>query len=183
MKRFPDLSVIDLPIMIMMVGLPASGKSTWVKSFLSNSLKDIRRNETKEFKIISTDDIIEEMAKLEGVLDNNGNVDYNKAYYKFNGFSNKEMKRRLSDAISNRNNFIWDQTNMSEKIRRKRLKRVDEYYKISVIFSISDEELKRRSMVRLQETGKSIPDHIIESFASIYERPSKTEGFDFVYEV
>ena len=152
-----------MPEYIILIGLPGSGKSTWIKKFLAKA--------NEPYTIISSDNIIEELGGPEG-------LNYSEAFSKYSGFAMKEMNRRFAAAVQNNQNIIHDQTNMNVKTRRGKLAKVpDSYDKKAVVFSIPDPELKRRLKNRESETGKHIPNHAINSMAASYEAPSKAEGF------
>lgn len=144
---------------IMLVGLPASGKSTFVKEW--------RLGEA----VVSSDDYIETEATAAG-----------KTYDEF--FSPEIYKEAenymnvvFENAIKDKNSIIWDQTNLSVKKRMSVLKRVPaEYTKIAVVFETpSSEEWNRRLNSR---PGKTIPKHVLDSMLTNFVYPSLDEGFD-----
>lgn len=153
------------PHFIMLIGLPGSGKSTWTKKFLSNA--------TESYTVISTDDIIMELAEPEG-------LSYNEAYRKHSAAATSLMKARATNAFNDGKNIIWDQTNMSQKVRRGRLRRaIDKKYYIEAIdFQTLPHELEERLRHREKTEDKHIPEFVMESFSKNYDRPSKDEGFE-----
>lgn len=157
---------IKTPFVIVLIGPPLSGKSTWIrKNFLE---KDI------EITIISRDDILMEMSDTD---------DYSDA---FNTVSQKEvdaeLQRRLFDAADNGKNAIIDMTNMTSKRRRHNLEYFgDEFTKIAVIFPILEwDEYKRRNEKRKSEENKWIPEHVIKRMIGSYQPIREEEGFDKV---
>ena len=157
---------IKTPFVIVLIGPPLSGKSTWIrKNFLE---KDI------EVTIISRDDILMEMSDTD---------DYSDA---FNTVSQKEvdaeLQRRLVDAADNGKNAIIDMTNMTSKRRRHNLEYFgDEFTKIAVIFPILEwDEYKRRNDKRKSEENKWIPEHVIKRMIGTYQPIRDEEGFDKV---
>lgn len=150
-----------MPEVIFMIGAPGSGKSTYINKI----------NSSGKYVVISSDDILEELAAVDG-------INYNQAFDRYVGFATKEMFRRAEAAIASGKNVIWDQTNMNIKNRKKKLAMFpDTYEKKAVVFSLDDMELKRRLEKRAKETGKVIPGHVINSMQSSFEAPSKSEGF------
>lgn len=152
-----------MPKYIMLIGLPGSGKSTWIKNFL--------KNEKEKYVVISSDDIIEELGNLEG-------LNYKEAFSKYASIAMKEMYRRLKAAITNKANIIHDQTNLNVKSRRDKLSLLTpDYEREAIVFSVSEKELKNRLDKREKETGKHIPDQVIKSMKNSFQAPTKEEGF------
>lgn len=164
--KLEDFANDETPEIVVMVGLPGSGKSTWRDKFLASA--------DKEYVVISSDDEIERLAKDAG-------MDYTSGFKQFIGAATGITKQKFRDAVNSNRNILWDQTNLSAKKRRGILQQVpDEYHKTAVAFEVPDDELKRRLRRRENETGKSIPPEVIKSMAKSYDRPSKSEGFDIV---
>lgn len=163
-------NVQNIPELIVMVGIPGSGKSTWIANFLGFS-GTIR----KEYTVISSDNIIEDFAKSEGKT-------YSDVFDKYIKQASNLVQLNAKNAFESRDNVIWDQTNLSVKSRRKILKLVpDEYYKIAVAFEPADmDEIWRRLENRSKETGKTIPPHVVNQMVRNYSPPTKNEGFDKV---
>ena len=153
-----------MPRVVMLIGVPGTGKSTWTRNFL-------KKNDAEQWVVVSSDDILDELANIDSLT-------YAQSFEKYSGYAQKEMFRRAENAIANGVNVIWDQTNMNSKNRRKKLDMFpDSYSKEAVVFVVSDGELKRRLMKREAEIGKVIPPHVIKNMAASYEAPSKAEGF------
>lgn len=153
-----------MPEFIMLVGLPGSGKSTYIEKLLE-------KYPERDYVIISSDDIIEEVALKEGKT-------YSEVFEKTVGYATAEMKRRAKAAAADGRNIIWDQTNMTVKSRTSKMKDFAGYNFSAVVFSLTDEELNRRLKKRESETGKVIPGFIIKNMANSYVAPSKSEGFE-----
>jgi predicted kinase len=153
---------------IVLVGLPGSGKSTYITQL----------QKRKSYVVISTDDIFEELAAEVGV---NYTVAFKTFPYKD---VEREMFVRLKQALSQKKNIIVDQTNMTTKSRARKLSLVPpSYKKVAVVFEVDPDELERRLSKRKDETGKSIPKNVVDSMRVSYQRPSKTEGFDELIDV
>ena len=148
---------------IMLIGLPGSGKSTYIRKYLAD-------NPDKDYAVISSDDIIEEKCLTEGLT-------YSEGFEKFIGFAAAEMKRRAKAAVAAKRNIVWDQTNMTAKARRSKMDMAKGYEFHAVVFSLMDDELFRRLKHRADTTGKTIPAFVIKNMAKSYQAPEKAEGF------
>jgi predicted kinase len=158
---------IKEPFVILLIGPPLSGKSTWIKNTIPNR---------EDIDIIGVDYII-----MDTYASNNDN--YNDAYQKSNFKDvNRILKERLDDAADNHRNVIVDMTNMASKRRRTTLSHFDdEYFKVAVIFPILDwEEYSKRNISRRDREGKYIPESVIRSMISSYTPINSDEGFDKV---
>ena len=164
------MNEIEKPLRsIMLIGLPGSGKSTWIKNFMSDK-------DPSQWVIASTDDILEKWGKERG-------LNYNQAFQQLNFKAVvAQMTQDIQDAIKNGKNIIFDQTNMNQKSRRKKLQMLPATYtREAVVFTITDEELKARLKKREKETGKKIPSNVIDSMARSYEAPTKAEFDKITY--
>jgi len=98
---------------IMLIGLPASGKSSWANDY-------ILQNPAMAFQVVSSDDIIEDKGLQE-------RIGYKEAHMKHIGFAVSEMERKFERHIKNGINIIHDQTNLTVKTRKKHLDKVKSY--------------------------------------------------------
>lgn len=150
---------------IVLIGLPGSGKSTFIKNFLSS--------QDKEFVVMSTDNVIDELCAKEGIT-------YTEGFQKFIGQATARVNQNLKSAINAKKNIIIDQTNMSVKSRKPKLDLAVGYHKIAVVFSVDEETLQTRLKNRSEKTGKHIPDFVMDSMKKSFQEPSKSEGFDVI---
>lgn len=158
-----------MPTLYMLCGVPGAGKSTWTNHYISVSSKP-RRDVT----ILSTDDILENIAAEHGMT-------YSELFDDISySFAEKMMHKIAKFAFSQGNDVIWDQTNLSAKSRKKKLDMVPiGYYKIGVYFTVP-KDLQTRLDSR---PGKKIPEFIIERMIKTLECPVVGEGFDEVVNV
>lgn len=154
----------------VLIGLPASGKSTWRENYLAS-------NPESDCVICSTDDLIEEYASANGMT-------YSEAFGKVNFKDlNARFRNRFRQAINAGKDVIVDRTNMSVKSRKEYLKNIpDSYEKVAVVFVVPDPELKRRLAAREAATGKGIPEQVINDMAARYVAPSREE-FDRIVRI
>jgi len=153
---------INTPTLIVLVGPPASGKSTYIGTMAHDSV------------IISTDDIVETIAKEQGKT-------YSEVWKTSVKEATKRMYVQLDEAIKNRKNVIWDQTNLTAKKRKEILSRFPkDYHTECVYFMVDQEELLSRLKERARQTGKNIPIGIVINMIETYEIPDTSEGFNRV---
>lgn len=150
--------------LIVLIGPPASGKSTWRTKFLAST--------TEEWSIASTDDLVDAWAAERGLT-------YNEAHPKAPwGQFNKTFKYAVRDALTAGKNLIIDRTSMSEKNRKEYFKNLPEGYEVeAVVFVVPQPELERRMKDRFEKTGKSVPHVALLSMNKRYQAPTLEEGF------
>jgi tRNA uridine 5-carbamoylmethylation protein Kti12 len=153
-------------VFVMLTGVPGSGKSFFIKNSIGTHFPNYK------FTIISSDNIIEERAASQGKT-------YSDVFKAEIKSAIAEMHTRLADAIKANNSIIWDQTNLTKKIRRSKIASIpDEYTKVSVFFPTPTiDELNVRLASR---PGKTIPPNIVLGMISQLEQPSIEEGFDSI---
>lgn len=153
-----------MPELIMLVGIPTSGKSTYVQK-----LK--RLDYWKDAVVLSTDNYIEEYAKRVGQT-------YNEVFDDVIPDATRELELQLNMAKENGKNIIWDQTNLSRKSRKNKLRKIPSFYTRGVVyFEISLEEALERNKHR---EGKFIPESILKRMWHQLEIPTREENFDYV---
>ena len=143
----------------MLVGVPGSGKSTWIK------------NQDFTYAIIaSSDDYIERVAAESGKT-------YDEVFSRAIGYAQKFVDSQVQQAINLDATLVWDQTNTTAKGRKVKLGRIPkEWRKICVFFATPEpEELQRRLDSRV---GKSIPKDVMKSMIDNLEVPDLKEGWD-----
>lgn len=152
---------MNKPHLYMLIGLPGTGKSTWVENH--------KNNYGSKTIVLSTDDVLMMIGNQFGMTYNEmfDNISYS--------FAEKMMMKGAAHAIQNKWNVIWDQTNLNVKTRQKKLSLFgDTYEKIGIYFPIPpDHEVRLNRRV-----GKVIPRNVMQSMKEKFEYPSTNEGFD-----
>ena len=151
--------------LIMMCGIPCAGKSTYIRNGVDGT------KVFAEYVILSTDNYIEEYAKA-------NNKTYNEVFDEVIDEATTRMYQDLELAIQRGKSIIWDQTNVSKKSRKKKLKKIpDTYTKTAVVLPISLEEAIIRNS---QRANKFIPRSVLHRMYSQFEIPTEDEGFDYI---
>lgn len=151
------------PTLYMLVGVPGSGKSTWI----AQNFPDLTG-----CYVASTDRLLDIYASMRCAT-------YNEVFKDNIKYAEKAMLTHVKDAIMYGYNIIWDQTNLTPRSRASKLSLIPSHYrKIGIFFPTpEDGELDRRLASR---PGKTIPPHIIDSMVEMLEQPMIAEGFDEV---
>ena len=146
-----------MPKCIMLVGVPGSGKSTWIEDNYCN-------NE----EVISTDNVIDCVSFLYGMT-------YDEAFPELIKFAEKAMWKQLETALALKQDVIIDRTNLTATSRRKFFRFLEGYTFEAIVFPTPDKhEWERRLNSR---PGKTIPKRVLDSMVSNMETPTETEGF------
>ena len=155
---------------IMLVGLPASGKTWWTEQYTRH-----RDN----YIIASTDEFVDNYARMNG-------VSYQAAFEQVNRKDAESyMYGKLNHAIQTEKNIIWDQTNLNSKARMKKLARIpDNYKKIVRVFNTPESIRIDNSYTRFVNTNKFIPAEVINQMKFNMDYMTSNffaEGFDEVH--
>jgi predicted kinase len=141
-----------------MVGIPGSGKSTWIAN------QDWARN----CVIVSTDEYVERFAARMGKT-------YSEVFDTVMKRAIRLMMRRVRWAHERNLDVIWDQTSTTISSRARKFSVLFDYDHIAVVFRTPEwPELRRRLDSR---PGKTIPRKVIKGMIHGWEEPSEAEGF------
>ena len=197
--------------MIVLVGPPSVGKSTWIQSNFPNAY------------IINRDDIVEKVASSYGwtyddmfatppadaqVGDSDekfGNVVAAPSWMTWaktvfdkvqeaNGKVQQLMNSRVSGAHTSDEDVVVDMTNMNAGSRKSAMKAIEgnegDYHKVAVDFKFKGAEdvikkmaEKRAEAAQRMGKSKTIPPAAFDRMFSSYEEPSQGEGFDEILSV
>lgn len=150
-----------MPEIIMLVGAPCSGKSTWR-----------RQNTSQNHVVLDTDSYIEARAREQGVA--YGDI-FNQEFKN----AERDMQQRLRMAVAAGRDIIWDQTNLTRASRLRKLAQIPKFYaRAARVFMADVEVLIQRNRDRFNETGRTIPDRVIRDMVHSFEMPTADEGYD-----
>jgi predicted kinase len=148
----------------VLVGVPGSGKSTWVKNQLW----------TLGLTVVSTDAFVEDYARSVGKT-------YSEVFEEYMPTAVELMTKQVIFAREHGHTIIWDQTSTTIQTRAKKIRMLPDYYKIAVVFKTPPSvELQKRLASR---PGKNIPWEVVSNMASQLESepPSLEEGFNEIW--
>jgi predicted kinase len=151
-----------MPKLYVLVGVPGSGKSTWVSS----------QEWAKDCVVVSTDEFVELYAKEVGST-------YSKVFDEYMPTAVNLMAEKVVRAREAGKDIIWDQTSTSLKSRKRKFNMLPDYEHIAVVFKTPDrDELDVRLAGR---PGKHIPKRVVDSMISSFEMPTEEEGFKEIW--
>ena len=147
-----------MPKCYQLVGVPGSGKSTWIKN----------QEWAKDCVVVSTDEFVEDYAKEVGST-------YSDVFDDYMPTAVMLMTEKVVRAREQGKDIIWDQTSLTEKSRIRKFNMLRDYEHIAVVFPTPDkDELSRRLASR---PGKNIPDGVMKSMIRGFQMPTEDEGF------
>ena len=150
-----------------MIGLPGSGKSTWIERFV--------RTSPQPHVVASTDAIFVEWGAAHG-------LDYRESFAKF-AFDDvqRAFSGRINEAIDARHNIVWDQTNLARAVRRRKLARFPPDYRRLGVWLDTPIAVVRARLASADRvaSGKRIPSAVLEQMLAQYEPPTADE-FDLL---
>eukprot|EP00261_Vitis_vinifera_P016804 XP_010646145.1 PREDICTED: heterogeneous nuclear ribonucleoprotein U-like protein 1 isoform X3 [Vitis vinifera] len=158
---------------MMMVGLPASGKSTWAEKW-------VKEHAEKRYVLLGTNLALDQM-KVPGLL---RKQNYGERFERLMDRATGIFNTLLSRASKTPHNYIIDQTNVYKNARKRKLKPFANFQKIAVVLFPKPEELKFRAEKRFKEMGKEVPADAVNEMIANYvlprskDMPGSDEDFD-----
>ena len=153
-----------MPTCYMLIGMPGTGKSTWVGHFYEKEQHPV---------IISSDYFIERFAHLCGMT-------YNEAFSHVarKKIAEKLIRKRLKKAVQEGRDVIWDQTNLTIKSRKTKMSMLPGYKFEALVFEKPSQDIWERNLDR---PGKTIPKRVLDQMERSYQTPTAAEGFVRIY--
>lgn len=148
-------------ILIVMSGVPGSGKSTRAKRMMQDDIKN-----GYEAVIYSADDIREELFGDASVQDD--------GYKVF-----KILEERVEAALKEGKRVYYDSTNRYSRGRKALVKKFKPF--ADKIICVRMNPPKEVAMDRNKSRSRVVPDDVMERYFDSISMPSKKEGFDMVY--
>jgi len=147
-----------------MIGVPGSGKSTWIRNQIW----------ALGLTVVSTDTFVEDYARAQGQT-------YNQVFRDYMPTAVDLMAQQVVFAREHGHSVIWDQTSTTVASRRKKFHMLPDYEHVAVVFGTPEPaELARRLAGR---PGKTIPDHVMLSMLQNLKEPTLEEGFQEIWHV
>ncbi|XP_054883915.1 heterogeneous nuclear ribonucleoprotein U-like protein 1 isoform X2 [Poeciliopsis prolifica] len=154
---------------LMMVGLPACGKTTW-------AIKHAEENPDKKYNILGTNAIMDKM-KVMGLRRQRN---YAGRWDLLIQQATQCLNRLIEIAARKRRNYILDQTNVYGSARRRKMRPFEGFQRKAIVICPTDEDFKERTLKQTNEQGKDVPDHAVLEMKANFTLP---EPCDFLEDV
>lgn len=154
---------------IMMIGLPASGKTTWAEKLKASQPEKI-------YNILGTNLIIDKM-KVMGLP---RKKNYAGRWDVLIDKSTKCLNKLLEIAAGKKRNYIMDQTNVYASARRRKMQPFEGFQRKAVVIVPTEEDYKTRLELQGKEEGKDVPEHAILEMKANFSLPEEGVLFDSI---
>ncbi|KAI4884422.1 hypothetical protein NFI96_009486 [Prochilodus magdalenae] len=154
---------------LMMVGLPGSGKTTWAN-------KHSEQHPEKKFNILGTNAIMEKMR----VMGLRRQRNYAGRWDVLIQQATQCLNRLIQIAARKKRNYILDQTNVYGSAQRRKMRPFEGFQRKAIVICPTDEDLKERTLKRTDEEGKDVPDHAVLEMKANFVLPEAGEFLDEV---
>jgi predicted kinase len=154
-----------MSILVLLVGLPASGKSYYAEKFIPSLCGS--------YRLHSSDAILEEIAKDSGKT-------YDEVFKDSIKIADKLFWQELQNSIDRNEKIVVDRTNLTVKSRKRiiDMAKAKGYFISAEVFETHFyDNAKWKEFLGARE-GKMIPSNVIGSMMFSYERPTHAEGID-----
>jgi predicted kinase len=153
-----------MPKCYQLVGVPGSGKSTWIKE----------QDWMLGLTVVNTDAFVEDYARAQGKT-------YSEVFKDYMPTAVDLMAQQVVFAREHGHTIIWDQTSTTVASRTRKFNMLPDYEHIAVVFTTPPmEELNRRLASR---PGKIIPPEVVQGMLDNFEMPTEAEGFAEIWRV
>jgi len=141
------------------VGLPGSGKSTYVKNFIKD----------KDIEYLSSDSLRAVYGKSE--------EDQTVTPLVFG-----HIKRKVDEFLKDGKNVLVDATSVNRKERSDYINTAKKYGAkvVAIVFKMDRQGLIDRNKKRGEQGGRVVPDFVIDKMLNKFEEPSYSEGIDVI---
>jgi predicted kinase len=141
------------------VGLPGSGKSTYVKNFIKD----------KDVEYLSSDELRAVYGKSE--------EDQTVTPLVFG-----HIKKKVDEFLKDGKNVLVDATSVNRKERSDYIKTAKKYGAkvVAIVFKMDRQGLIERNKKRGEQGGRVVPDWVIDKMLAKFEEPSYDEGIDVI---
>uniref|UniRef100_A0AC35UI24 SPRY domain-containing protein n=1 Tax=Rhabditophanes sp. KR3021 TaxID=114890 RepID=A0AC35UI24_9BILA len=146
---------------LMTVGLPGAGKTTWVKQYL-------RDHPEEHWVLISAENLLEKM-RVDGIERkrvNNGRWDM------VMGLTGKAIYKSIGLACRRKHNYIIDGSHVSKEARKRKFLPFQDFLRKCIVIIPPDEELLHRQMKQAKHDTPQMPAEAMLELKATFAMPS-----------
>ncbi|XP_060113559.1 heterogeneous nuclear ribonucleoprotein U-like protein 1 [Heteronotia binoei] len=154
---------------LMMVGLPAAGKTTW-------AIKHAAANPGKKYNILGTNAIMDKMR----VMGLRRQRNYAGRWDVLIQQATQCLNRLIQIAARKKRNYILDQTNVYGSAQRRKMRPFEGFQRKAIVICPTDDDLNDRTIKRTDEEGKDVPDHAVLEMKANFALPEAGDFLDSV---
>lgn len=167
-----------MPTVVMLMGVPASGKTTIREELISGSYRwnnDLWVNDNSNIVVISSNDVVTALCERHG-------TDYNNGFFKYIKDAESISKGLLKYFLLAGSDIIIDRTNVTAKGRKELISLINQYSSEHRIHGISllDKDIDTVLSQNKDRLDKTISESVIREMDIRKEKPCISEGFDIL---
>jgi predicted kinase len=151
-----------MPKCYQLIGVPASGKSTWIKNQIW----------ALGLSVVSTDHFVESYAKEQGKT-------YSEVFGEYMPIAVRLMANQALICQANGLDVIWDQTSTTQVSRIRKFNTLPDYEHIAVVFRTPEHDVLKERLA--SRPGKNVPWEVVQSMIDGWEEPTIEEGFKEIW--
>ena len=153
-----------MPKCYQLIGVPGSGKSTWVKNQIW----------ALGLSVVSTDNFVEAYANQQGKT-------YSEVFKDYMPIAVRLMANQAEICRANGVDVIWDQTSTTIASRARKFNMLPDYEHIAVVFRTPDTNVLKERLA--SRPGKEIPWEVVQAMIDNWDEPYEEEGFKEIWRV
>ncbi|XP_072345505.1 heterogeneous nuclear ribonucleoprotein U-like protein 2 [Scyliorhinus torazame] len=154
---------------ILMVGMPGVGKTTWVK-------KHVAENPEKRYTVLGTHNILDKM-RVKGLEGPEMNAERRNVLVQQ---ATQSLSKLIQIAACKKRNYILDQANVYSSAQRRKMIQFKGFSRQAMVICPSDEDWKTRMKLRTAEDGEDVPDFALNEMKVNFTLPETSDFLDTV---
>jgi predicted kinase len=151
-----------MPKCYQLIGVPAAGKSTWIKDQIW----------ALGLTVVSTDAFVEDYAKTQGKT-------YSEVFKDYMPQAVELMAEHVVRARTLKHTIIWDQTSTTIASRSRKFNMLPDYEHIAVVFRTPPVDVLKERLA--SRPGKEVPWEVVQGMIDNWEEPTNEEGFKEIW--